>query len=57
MLKNQDAGVRLLACERLGRLRAKEALPALRSAMRDEYSFVRRRAREAISRIERVRRR
>ncbi|MFT4640585.1 MAG: HEAT repeat protein [Verrucomicrobiales bacterium] len=55
MLKSEDAGARLLACERLGRLRAKEALPDLRAALKDEQSFVRRRAGEAISRIERVR--
>ncbi len=53
MLEHESPGVRLLACDRLGRLRAEEAIPALRKALRDEYRFVRRRAREALERMER----
>ncbi len=53
MLDHDSPSVRLLACDHLGRIRSEEAVPALRKAMRDEYSFVRRRAREALERIER----
>ncbi len=53
LLESEDAGARLLACDRLGRLYDKKAIPALRNALRDRYSFVRRRAREALERIER----
>jgi HEAT repeat protein len=52
MLAHESPGVRLFACDRLGRLRDREAIPALRQALRDDYSFVRRRAREALERIE-----
>lgn len=53
LLGHENAGARLLACDRLGRMGNKDAIPALRKALRDDYSFVRRRAREALERIER----
>ena len=52
LLKSRNAGGRLLACDRLGRMKDKRALPELRKALKDEHRYVRRRAREAISRIE-----
>ena len=52
LLKSPNAGGRLLACDRLGRMKNPAALPALREALQDAEGYVRRRAREAISRIE-----
>ncbi len=52
LLKSPNAGGRLLACDRLGRMKDLRALPELRKALRDEHRYVSRRAREAISRIE-----
>ncbi|MEM7386982.1 MAG: HEAT repeat domain-containing protein, partial [Verrucomicrobiota bacterium] len=53
-ITSKKPGIRLFACEALGRLgkRAEPALPELRKALRDRYDFVRRRARDAIRRIE-----
>ena len=56
VLESDNASVRLFACEALGRLgsRAKFALPTLKKLEKDdEYSFVRRRATQAIERINR----
>jgi HEAT repeat protein len=54
LLKSDNVGGRLFACDRLGRLKDRRALPELRIAREeDEHRYVRRRAREAISRIER----
>ena len=53
LLKSENVGGRLLACDRLGRMKDRRALPELRAARDDdEHRYVRRRAREAISRIE-----
>lgn len=52
MLKSGNAGGRLLACDRLGRIKDRRALPDLRKALKDEHRYVRRRAQEAVSRIE-----
>ena len=52
LLKSSNAGGRLLACDRLGRLKDHRAIPHLREALKDEHRYVRRRAREAIGRIE-----
>ena len=51
LLKSPNPSARLLGCERLGRLRAKQAVPDLRAALGDDYGFVRRSAREALERI------
>ncbi len=55
-LKNEDAAVRVFACESLTKLgaAAAEALPALREAMNDSNNTVRRQARAAIKAIEKV---
>ena len=53
LLESKNSAGRLLACERLGRIGEKRALPALRKALKDRERYVRRRAEEAIKRIER----
>jgi HEAT repeat protein len=52
-LDSREPGVRLFACEALGRLgsEAEKAIPALEDARRDRYDFVRRRASDALRRI------
>ena len=53
-LSINDPSVRLFACESLGRLGplAKDAIPALKKALNDDYDIVRRQARMALRRIE-----
>ncbi len=53
VIENDDPVVRLYACDQLGRLGkdAEKAVPELRKALRDDYSFVRRRAGEALRKI------
>lgn len=57
LLSSENSSVRLFACESLGRLgsRAREALPELEKLKDDQYDFVRRRAAQAIERINRRR--
>jgi HEAT repeat protein len=53
-ISNEDPGVRAFACEFLGRLGAEahEAIPLLRTRVRDNYDMVRQQARGALRRIE-----
>ncbi|MGK0189087.1 MAG: HEAT repeat protein [Verrucomicrobiales bacterium] len=57
LLTSESSSVRLFACESLGRLgsRAVSALPELEKLKDDEYDFVRRRAFQAMERINRRR--
>ena len=53
-LNNREPRVRLFACEALGRIGkdAEKAIPQLEKLKRDRYDFVRRRAQDAIRRIQ-----
>ena len=57
ILHHSSPSVRLFACEAIGRFgsKAKKAVPELKKLEEDEYDFVRRRAVQAIERIERRR--
>lgn len=53
-IKSSDPAVRYFACEQLGKMgeAARVALPDLRKASKDRYSFVRRGAKEALEKLE-----